>query len=421
MPPESILKELRTTARVLERIASLLAETLSDRIRRWAASRSGRRLRVGIDVRPFYEPLTGVGWYLYHLLHELERSGEVDLVGFGDARIEDRGPRLHADLPLSMRLLTFDLRGLPEVRAGRLLTAGAYLALIRLTGCDLIFGANYFLPRLMSAVARKRVITIHDLTWRRHPELVQKETLHNLERTMSWEIFNADAILCVSEATRNDVLRFYETDASKVIAVHSGIQVSDAAQPGSAAPRHLPKGPYLLFVGTIEPRKDLDTLLTAFERLKDQRRYDGSLVVVGRVGWKSEATLRRLQTSRWRGSIHHLDYIEPSALASVYSGADIFVFPSLHEGFGFPLLEAMVHGIPPIATTSSSLPEVGGDAALYFEPGNAGELARQIERLASDPALRSALIEKGRRRLAEFPWSRTARKTLEVFRRVADR
>lgn len=155
-------------------------------------------------------------------------------------------------------------------------------------------------------------------------------------------------------------------------------------------------------------------LLEAFERLRARGAYDGDLVVVGRIGWKSESIAKRLQAP----GIHHLDYLPPDELAAAYRNAEIFVFPSIYEGFGFPLLEAMAHGVPSIAARSSSLPEIGGEAALYFDPRNARELEKTIERLAHDDALRRELIERGRKRAAEFRWERTAEQTLEVLRRV---
>jgi glycosyltransferase involved in cell wall biosynthesis len=372
------------------------------------ATRKPRKLRIGIDVRPFYEPLTGIGWYLYFLIHEIAKRDDVDLVLIGDARITDLGPRLHADLPTNVSMLIFDLRGQPQSRFARPLTAAAYVAWLRLANLDVVFGANYFLPRLHSAVARRRVITIHDLTYKRHPELLQKETLDNLEALMQREIAAADAIICVSESTRRDLLRYYQLDPSRAIAIHSGL-----AAPASYAPVDgLPKR-YILFVSTIEPRKNLGVLLDAFEKLD----YDGSLVVVGRVGWKSEDIVPRLHGER----VVHLDYLDAAKLATVYRDAEAFVMPSIYEGFGFPLLEAMTHGVPSIAARSSSLPEIGGDAALYFDPTDARELEAQLRRVLNDAELRATLSVRGRARAAEFSWQRAAEQTLGVLRRVSSR
>ncbi len=387
---------------------------MADRVRR-AVRRAARwesRLRVGVDIRPLYEPLTGIGWYLYHLLHEIAKRDDVELFLFGDARITDLGPMLHADIPPNAHLCWFDLRGRGRIsRPQRAITAAAYVLWMALIDCDVMFAPNYFLPRLLGAIARRRVITVHDLTYKRHPELLQKETLHNLQVHMPREIAAADAIICVSESTRDDLLRSYEVDPRRVFAIHSGVSI--AAGGGGATP-NLPDR-YILFVSTIEPRKNLRVLLDAFERLKKRGAYDGELVVVGRMGWKSDDLIPRLRSR----DVLHLDYLPPNELASVYRKAEIFVFPSIYEGFGFPLLEAMASGVPSIAARSSSLPEVGADAALYFDPSNARELEGAIEQLLKDRGLCEELIARGKRRGAEFRWDVTAEQTLTVMRKVS--
>jgi len=376
-------------------------------------------MRIGVDIRPFYEPLTGIGWYLYHLLHEIAKRDYVELFLFGDARVTDLGPSLHVDIPPSAHVCWFDLRGRGRIsRTQRAITAAAYVLWMALIDCDVMFGANYFLPRLLGAIARRRVITIHDLTYKRFPNLLQKETLHNLNAHMPREIAAADAIICVSESTREDLLHFYQVDPRRVVTIHSGISTWSRLSVGSApaeSRRYVLPDRYLLFVSTIEPRKNLGVLLDAFERLKARGAYDGALVVVGRVGWKSEELVPRLHGR----DVHHLDYLSPNELASVYRNAEIFVFPSIYEGFGFPLLEAMAYDVPSIAARSSSLPEIGGDAALYFDPTSPRELERAIEQLLSDRALCEELIARGKRRVAEFRWDVTAEQTLAVMRKVS--
>ena len=398
---------------VVRTILHTLSHAAAERLRRaWrAGTRHERVLRVGVDIRSFYEPLTGIGWYLYHLLHEIAKRDDVELLLFGDARVTDIGPRLHADLPPNARLCWFDLRGRGIIsRAERALTAAAYVLWMKLLDCDVMFGPNYFLPRLLGAVARHRVITIHDLTYKRFPELLQKETLENLSRHMTREIAEADAIVCVSESTRRDLLEFYQVDPRRAITIHSGL----AAPTPTSPPPTLPSR-YVLFVSTIEPRKNLGVLLDAFERLRARGAYGGSLVVVGRVGWKAESIVPRLR----RAGIVHLDYLDAAALAAVYRGAELFVFPSIYEGFGFPLLEAMAEGVPSIAARSSSLPEIGGDAALYFDPADARELETLMERALTDRALRDDLAARGRARAMEFRWDAAAQKTLAVLRHVS--
>lgn len=400
---------LLATTRV---VVHTLSHALADSVRRtWrSAAHRESKLRIGIDIRPFYEPLTGIGWYLHFLVHEWAKRDDVELYLFGDARISEHGPRLFTDLPANARVITFDLSDRPLGRLDRPITAGAYVLWMTLLRCDVFFAANYFLPRLHSAVAKRRVITIHDLTYKRFPELLQKETLDNLESQMAREIAIADAIVCVSESTRRDLLHYYPVDPSRAFTIHSGLATLPSGDPMENLP-----GRYILFVSTVEPRKNLGVLLDAFERLRDSGAYDGYLVVVGKIGWKSEGIAKRLRGHK----ILHLDYLRAAQLATVYKNAEVFVFPSIYEGFGFPLLEAMAHGVPTIAARSSSLPEVGGDASLYFEPDDARALEAHLRRVTSDATLREHLIARGKARAAEFRWDVAAEKTLDVLRRAA--
>ncbi|HUF16539.1 MAG TPA: glycosyltransferase family 1 protein [Thermoanaerobaculia bacterium] len=419
MPRPAILVEIARTLPTVRVtwgiIGSHIIRGLVELPRRLA--RRPAPLRIGVDIRSFYEPLTGVGWYLHYLLAQLASRDDVEIIPFGDSLTTDDGPRLHAEVPGGARVQTIDMRGQPVTRFTRPIARAGFALAARLHRCELFFAPNYFLPGALSRIASRRVVTVHDLTFRRHPELLQSETLENLQREMQREIFRADAVICVSQTTRADLLEFFPTDPGKVFAIQSGLApVAEAGEPPASLP-----GRFLLFVSTIEPRKNLDALLTAFEVLKDRGSYPGSLVVVGKIGWKSDQTVERLRTSRWSSSILHLDYLSRGELSAVYARAELFIFPSIYEGFGFPLLEAMAQGVPTIASRSSSLPEVGGDATIYFDPASSAELADAIERVTSDPSLAETLRQLGRERAALFDWARAADETLALFRRAAER
>ncbi len=411
MPLRTALPNTTRVRRTTSVVVSSLARARLSQLKAGLGREPDRRIRLGVDIRPFYEPLTGVGWYLYHLLVELAKRDDFEIIAFGEA-IDDIP--MHVVLPRSIRHVAFPSA---EGELDRRMLSAAFPLLIRAQKCDLFFGANYFLPRALAAVAKRRVVTVHDLTYRRYPELLQQETLQNLEREMLREIVRADAVIAVSEATRQDLLHFYQVDPGKAVTILSGSAPMDLhPEPVAGLPPR-----YALFVSTIEPRKNVDVLLRAFEICCTQNTYEGHLVLVGKVGWKSEATMARIARSEWRDRIVHLDYLRQEQLATVYANAEIFVMPSLYEGFGFPLLEAMRAGIPSIAARSSSLPEIGGDAALYFDPHNPGELAQLIGLLSTDQTLRKELARRGEAQALKFDWKVAAEATAGLFKKVAGR
>ena len=198
--------------------------------------------------------------------------------------------------------------------------------------------------------------------------------------------------------------------------IHEGVDPGFAAAEG-VPPAGLPPR-YVLFVSTLEPRKNVVTLLEGFARAV-ARGYAGELVLVGRWGWRTGAAQAALVRSPVRDRIRHLDYLERPALAAVVRRAEALVFPSLLEGFGLPVLEAMSCGVPVIVSRVSSLPEVAGDAALYVDPASPDEIAAAIVLLSGDRGLAARLAAAGRERAARFRWEEAAAATAAVLRRAA--
>lgn len=395
-------------------IARTIGRTALHTLRRTSRERP---FRIAIDIRPYYEPLTGIGWYQHHLMDQWSREGSIEMIGIADPMITDHGPDFAAALPAHVSVLRFDLRGRRLGRMTRTLCAVAYPLLVWVARADVHFAPNYTFSRPHSAVASPRVIAVHDLTFRRHPELLQRETLEHLERSLPPELQRADAILCVSTATRDDLAELFGVSRQKARVVLSGL-----GNPPVNETVSLPDGitkPYALFVSTIEPRKNVSTLVAALERAWDDGSWDGQLVLAGRTGWKSDSTLEQIHTSRWSSRIKRLEYVDRATLSTLYRHATMFVFPSLYEGFGFPLLEAMAHGVPCVTSSVSSLPEVGGDAAVYVDPRDEKAIASAILALATDDALRRRLSAAGVERAASFTWERAAAETLAVLRHAA--
>ncbi len=268
------------------------------------------------------------------------------------------------------------------------------------------------------------VLTVHDLIFERFPHYHKRLNHFFLTRTMPLFARRATAIITISRASRDDLIALYGIPPQKVHVIYEAPAPHFRPPPPQAieAARqryHLPER-YVLTVGTIEPRKNLTRLLSAFERAYAQGLAD-ALVIVGQRGWLYEDFFRRLEASPARDAVILPGFVPDEDLPALYAGATVFALPSLYEGFGLPMLEAMACGTPVVASRAGALPEVGGDAALYVDPTDVEALAGTLARCLKDADLRAAMREAGLRRAAQFTWERTARETAAVYERVVGR
>jgi glycosyltransferase involved in cell wall biosynthesis len=281
-------------------------------------------------------------------------------------------------------------------------------------------------PEIRRSDLQAVVVTVHDMLPRIHPEFFTREAIRTFDALLE-QLLPSDHVICVSESTKRDFLRCHPgTPADHVhvtpLAASPELRpVTDAAALSSLR-RELglhPADQVVLSLCTLEPRKNLSTLITAFEQL--WRRGDGSplkLVLAGALGWKSTALSEQLRASPAAEAILVSGHIPDDQLACLYSLADVFVYPSLYEGFGLPPLEAMQCGTPVIAGNTSSLPEVVGDAALLIDPRSPHELQTALADLLGSAQRRRELAQAGLVRSAGFSWSSTARRTAAVYRAV---
>jgi len=381
------------------------------------------RIAVGVDVFPFFERMSGVGWYEWNLLARLpavDPAIELRLYAQTFGAPDEPSP---PPLPTAERVrfryhhmpYGFLLPVRPTLRALRGLVEPL---LLFLDGNDVFFAPNFFVPSRHQPAVTALVPTVHDLAFLRLPHTVQRETLDLLHRHLPHTLYSADALIAVSAATANDLVELAGVNPRRVHVVHEGVDARFLTGAADGAPVEGIPSRYLLFISTLEPRKNVVGLLAAFERAVEEG-YPGDLVLVGRWGWRTDAAQDALSRSAARDRIHHLDYLDRERLAAVLQRAEALVFPSLLEGFGLPLVEAMACGVPAIVSSTSSLPEVGGDAALYVDPASPDAIAAAILRLAGDPELARFLAAAGRARAARFRWEEAAAATAAVLRRAA--
>lgn len=260
------------------------------------------------------------------------------------------------------------------------------------------------------------VVTIHDLGYLNEPEAHPRRARALLDATTRWNARVARAVIAISSQTRDDLVRHYGVDRRKIHVVHSGVDHGrfrrlPAAEVASRLASLGITSPYLLFLSTVQPRKNVVRLVEAFEALPDTAP---ALVIAGRSGWLSAPIEQRIAASPAAGRIHRLGHVPDDLTPALYNGAQAFVLPSLYEGFGMGVLEAMACGCPVVTSDRSSLPEVAGGAAILVDPTDADAIRAGVERTLA-PSTRAALVEAGARRAADFSWERAARETLAVI------
>ncbi len=371
-------------------------------------------MKVCVDIQAALGQRGGVGRYVRELLAHLgPEAGDDQLSAF---YFDFKRTGLESPLPQV------------EVRACRWMpgrVAQATWKRFRLPPFDWFAGPadlyhfpNFIRPPLSRG--RKSVVTIHDVSFLRLPETTEDKNLAWLTVEIHRTVEQADAILTDSQFSANEIVELLGVPEDKVFPVRLGLPpLGPPPRPEEVERIRRSLGlekPYLLMVGTIEPRKNIPFLVKIHESLSED---DGELAVVGSLGWKTGPSVQAMEQSVRREGIHLLQGLDDRQLAAVYSGASIFVYPTLYEGFGFPPLEAMARGIPVVSARNSSLPEVLGDAAEWIDGYDAEEWAAKIRNILGDSAKTARLRAAGLEQVKNFTWEETARRTWEVYRSLA--
>lgn len=371
-------------------------------------------MRIGFDLRSFLKQETGVGTYLRDLLSSLARIDEGNEYFLLSSSWKDRFPR--EKIPAFHRMRFRDLR-LP-VRFLNYCWSGwrrPYLDSFFSTTLDLTHSPT----PLILPTRGKKLVTVHDLFFLDHPDQVDRETRKKFLKGITSSLAKADGVLTFSRFTGNEVRARFDLDEKRVRVVYHGLNpeffeaIPEERLRAAKKRLGLPDS-FILFVGALEPRKNLLRLLDALKVIHVRYGKTG-LVLAGPPGEDSrniEEKITRLGLAEW---VRLTGYLPREDIRSLYRLAEALVFPSRCEGFGFPLLEAMAGGLPVAASGSTALAEIGGDSALYFRAEDPESMAGKIIELLSDDRLRHELREKGKKRAQGFSWEKAARETLEFY------
>jgi alpha-1,3-rhamnosyl/mannosyltransferase len=358
-------------------------------------------MRITIDATSALLRSAGVKGYTYHWLQHLRRhAGAGDEIRafpmVGDWDVLDHQ---HSAWPRAATLGRLALLHSVNV-FGRAILDRA------LNGTQVFHASNL----VRRAPGRARLTaTVHDVTSWIMPEVHTRATARADRSFADCILKRADALIAVSENTRQDAIRVLGVRPERIRTIYSGVPAGYF----DAAP-HPRQKPYVLYVGTVEPRKNLGTLLDAWGALNADMRHHFDLVIAGPEGWHSSATMARV-----RSESVYLGYVPETDMPGLIAGATLFVYPSLYEGFGFPVVQAMAANVPVLCSNTSCLPEIAGGAAALVDPRSVSEIAAQLNRLLEAPEERTRLAQLGRAQAEKYKWDRCARESLEFFREVA--
>jgi glycosyltransferase involved in cell wall biosynthesis len=371
-----------------------------------------------VDLRPLVSgAITGVEKYTVSLLAQLLRTDAKNRYLFFFNRFRKRPLPREWDFLMSEPTINWHIpnklldaceRFLGEPKVDRFVRA------------DLVWSPHFNILR--TTARAKRVITIHDLSPVSHPRFFPpRKRLWHWMQDVKGQARRATRLIAVSEYVRRDIIETFGVPPERVVAVHSGVDPFFRLDPGEAKLKtframHGLAKPFVLFVGTLEPRKNVLGLIEAFDLLKrDLRHRDLKLVLVGRRGWLYDGVERALARSPYRSDIRLWGPATTEEIRFLYHLATLFAYPSFFEGFGFPVLEAQTCGAPVVASNTSSLPEILGESALLVDPEDTAALAGAMQRVLGNDAVRSELRARGFENAGRFTWERAAAATLSTF------
>ena len=369
-------------------------------------------MKLGIIVYGLDRPITGIGYYTLELvkaLAELDPRPDMTLLCAGHPGPLSGVVPKHEVALSNARLLPF------------LMTWGQFAIYqqAKKLKLDVLHDPTGAAP--LALAATKKIVTIHDVIPYVYP---------NTSTRLDWLIYRywlplavrrLDAVITDSQQSKADIAQYLPLPMEKITvipcAANRHYRPLDIVDVQPVLTRHGIAGPYILYVGSIAARKNLPRLLEAYAQVRQWSTH-WRLVIVGARQWKSSPVYETVQRLNLGEHVYFTGYVEEADLPALYNGADLFVFPSLYEGFGLPVLEALACGTPVVTSKSSSLPEVAGDAALLVDPYNVEDIAHAMRRILADQALAQDLRARGLKRAAQFSWERTARETLAVYEQV---
>ncbi len=398
-------------AEVVTRIAGFCS-TFLDCLAEWGFGRM-RGMRICMDYQPAVAQCAGIGRYTRVLASEMARL----------LSREDTLSLFYCDFRRKSNALeiagaeTVAFRALPGAVMQKLWHYAGFPPFNWIAGdADVYHFTNFTTKPLTQG---KSVVSVHDMSFERFPQFAEKRNLSYLRAGIRRSVQSADAIITISEFSKGEIETLLPESRGKVSVTHLGIgsefSIASREEVETVKKRFGLTRPYLMTVGTIEPRKNLEFLVDVFEKVAGQGI---DLVIAGAPGWKCEAILKRFENTKYKDQLHYLRFIPDGCLPCLYSAASLFVIPSHYEGFGFAPLEAMACGTPVLSSSGGSLPEVLGNAACILDTFEVDAWAHEVVGIIQNPVRSAEMVQRGILCVSRYSWHHTAVQTLDVYKKV---
>ena len=377
---------------------------------------------IGFDVNSIYGTLTGVGKYSLSLINTLRKLYENDIFKFYSYAIRTGPRKQKLDIFPSENNVTYPMFFNHGIGFYVLWNYLKWPRVESMIGeVDIVHGLSWLVPATKKA---KKVVTIHDLTSLTHPDYHPTWRAKLYPRYIDYSVNNSDAIFTVSESTKADILKFFKINPDKITVSYNGVDsqifypLNDENAVEAARKKLGITKKYIYYLGTIEPRKNVDKLVDAFLNAQKMASEPLQLVLSGMIGWKVDGLMKKITSYAASKDIIYTGYIDIKDAVALYNGADAFVYPSQYEGFGIPVAEAMACGCPVITSNVSSLPEVAGNAGILVNPNDIDELTDSIFKVVEDVDLRKQMKIDSIKQSRKFTWENTAKTAYHVYEKI---
>ncbi|MBI5816512.1 MAG: glycosyltransferase family 4 protein [Nitrospinae bacterium] len=371
-------------------------------------------MNIAIDIRTINKPRSGVGYYVTNLiqnLQEIDKNNHYCLIS-NNGEYENTF-RSQSNFESHKTWVSNENHLIGDIWENVSLPL-----LLRKKGVNVFHGPAFMIPLLKGHVGT--VVTIHDIVSFRMPHTIPTKYALYMQLLIRTVTKRAEMVITVSEFNKRELVELLNVPEKKIKVVHHGVSPQfkpavSGIDKGALKSRFGINNRYMLFVSNLEPRKNLVRLMQAYDKVRETLNGEYQLVICGKKGWLYKDILKTYEQLKGEGNIIITNYVNEADLLTLYQNADMFVFPTLYEGFGLPVLEAMACGAPVITSNVSSLPEIAGDAAELIDPLSVEAISGAMLKLAGSADLRRSMRENGLRQAAKFSWKETARRTLEVY------